>query len=122
MPRILVIDDDAMVRNAVSTILRHNGFEVDLATNGVQGLTAFRENRPDVIITDIIMPEKEGVETIIDILREQPQAKIIAISGGGRGGNSDFLRMAKSFGAAAILPKPFGPKDLLGCVMTCLAP
>lgn len=121
MPKILVVDDDAMVRTTVSTILRHHGFEVDLAVNGKQGLAAFREAAPDLVITDIIMPEKEGLETIIEMRRARPAIKIIAMSGGGRVGNSDFLRMAKSLGADAVIPKPFGPGDLLGCVKTCLA-
>jgi DNA-binding response OmpR family regulator len=121
MAKILVVDDDAMVRTTMSTILRHHGFEVELAINGKQGLAAFREAAPDLVITDIIMPEKEGLETIIEMRRVRPSIKIIAMSGGGRVGNSDFLRMAKSLGADAVIPKPFGPNDLLGCVKTCLA-
>ena len=121
MSKILVIDDDTMVRNTLSAILRHHGYEVELAVNGKQGLAAFRTGAPDLVITDIIMPEKEGIETIIEMRRDRPDAKIIAISGGGRVGNADFLRMAKTLGATAVIAKPFSPQELIGCVKTCLA-
>lgn len=66
------------------------------------------------------MPEQEGIETIRQILAERPNAKIIAISGGGRIGNTDFLQIARKVGAAEVLPKPFDPDDLLQLVSSCL--
>jgi DNA-binding response OmpR family regulator len=121
MPKILVIDDDVMVRNTISKVLRHSGFEVIVAEDGVRGLASFRRDRPDLVITDIIMPEKEGIEIIIEMRREHPETKIIAVSGGGRIGNADFLGMATSLGAAAVIAKPFLPEDLISQVKSCLA-
>jgi DNA-binding response OmpR family regulator len=121
MPKILVIDDDLMVRNTISKILRHSGFEVIVAEDGVRGLASFRRDRPDLVITDIIMPEKEGIETIIEMRREHPDTKIIAVSGGGRIGNADFLSMATSLGASAVIAKPFLPEELINQVKSCLA-
>jgi DNA-binding response OmpR family regulator len=118
--KILVIDDDPMVRSTISRILSHNGFEVNLAEDGVRGLASFRSQRPDLVITDIIMPEKEGIETITEIRRDFPGTKIIAISGGGRIGNADFLSMAKRLGATEVISKPFTPRDLVSCVRKCL--
>jgi len=121
MAKILVIDDDAMVRHTMSKILRHGGYEVVLAEDGLRGVAAFRKEHPDLVITDIIMPEQEGIATISQIRREVHDAKIIAVSGGGRIGNADFLSMARKLGANDILPKPFLPADLLERVKTCLA-
>lgn len=121
MPKILVIDDDVMVRNNICKVLRHSGFEVIAAEDGGRGLASFRRDRPDLVITDIIMPEKEGIETIIEMRREHPDTKIIAVSGGGRIGNADFLSMATSLGAAAVIAKPFLPEELINQVKSCLA-
>jgi two-component system, chemotaxis family, chemotaxis protein CheY len=121
MAKILVIDDDVMVRHTISKILRHGGHEVVLAEDGVRGMVAFRKERPDLVITDIIMPEQEGIATISQIRRETHDAKIIAVSGGGRIGNADFLAMARKLGANDILAKPFLPEELLSRVKTCLA-
>jgi DNA-binding response OmpR family regulator len=71
----------------------------------------FRSEKPDLVITDIIMPEKEGIQTITEIRREQPDAKIIAVSGGGRVGNTDFLKIARSLGADDAVAKPVDPDD-----------
>ena len=121
MPKILVIDDDVMVRNTISKILHHSGFEVVVAEDGVRGIVAFRRERPDLVITDIIMPEKEGIGTITEMRRERPDAKIIAISGGGRIGSADFLGMALKLGAIDVISKPFLPQDLVSRVKVCLA-
>jgi len=121
-PKVLVIDDDILVRRTISRILQHGGYEVTLAEDGAKGVAKFRSERPDLVITDIIMPEQEGIETIIQLLRDNPAARIIAVSGGGRLGSMDFLTVANKLGAAAILRKPFEPAELLGCVERALAP
>jgi DNA-binding response OmpR family regulator len=121
MPKILVIDDDVLMRNTMSRILRNSGFEVVLAEDGVQGVAAFRREQPDLVVTDIIMPEKEGIETIIEIRRTSPDVKIIATSGGGRAGRADFLSMAQRLGATDVIPKPFLPQDLVNRVNKCLS-
>jgi DNA-binding response OmpR family regulator len=121
MQKILVIDDDSLVRDTLLRILQRKGFEVLLASDGRRGVQMFRRERPDLVITDVIMPEKEGLETIREIRGECSDAKIIAISGGARIGNMDFLEMAGKLGAAEIIPKPFDPAELVSVVSRCLA-
>jgi CheY-like chemotaxis protein len=120
MKKILVIEDNPIVRSTVGRILQAGGYEVISANDGLQGVAAFRKEHPDLVVTDIIMPEQEGIETIRQILSDRPNAKIIAISGGGRIGNTDFLQIARKVGATEVLPKPFDPDDLLQMVSNCL--
>jgi CheY-like chemotaxis protein len=115
--KILVIDDDHLVRYTLSKILSSNGYEVVTASDGRRGMAVLRAEHPDVVITDIIMPEQEGIDTIIQIRRERPATKIIAISGGGRIRNIDFLDMAQSLGASEVLAKPFEADELLSCLI-----
>jgi DNA-binding response OmpR family regulator len=122
MPKILVIDDDGLVRDTIVRILERKGYRVLVAEDGARGLRMFRSEQPDLVITDIIMPEKEGLETIREIRGERPEAKILAVSGGGRIGNIDFLEFAGKLGACEIMPKPFDPADLLDAVGRCLGP
>jgi len=118
--KILVIDDDALVRNTIAHILGREGYELVFASDGRQGLQLFKSEHPELIITDIIMPEKEGLEVIREIREMCSDSKIIAISGGGRLGNSDFLAMAAKFGACEIIVKPFDPSELTESVSRCL--
>src|ERR1700730_13822482 len=115
--KILVIDDDHLVRYALSKILSSYGYEVVTAADGKRGMTVLRDEHPDVVITDIIMPEQEGIDTIIQIRRERPGVKIIAISGGGRIRNIDFLEMPQSLGANDVRAKPFEVDELLSCLI-----
>lgn len=121
MTTVLVIDDEELVRFTIREILEAEGYEVIEAANGQKGVEAFQNNHVDLIITDIIMPEKEGVETIIEIKRENPAIKILAISGGGRTRNMDFLKLADEFGADKTMAKPFSTEDLINAVKECLA-
>jgi len=114
--KILVIDDDHLVRYALSKILLSAGYAVVTAADGRRGMAVLRAEHPDAVITDIIMPEQEGIDTIIQIRRERPAVKIIAISGGGRIRNIDFLGMAQSLGANDVLAKPFEVDELLSCL------
>jgi DNA-binding response OmpR family regulator len=118
--KILVIDDDTLVRDTIERILERKGYSVLVAADGVRGLRMFHSEQPDLVITDIIIPEKEGLQTIREIRGEQPDAKIIAISGGSRIGNMDFLSIAGELGATEIIPKPFDPADLLSMISRCL--
>lgn len=120
MSKILVIDDDPLVRNTIGRILRRQGHEPVMAADGRQGLDLFRREQPELIITDIIMPDIEGIETIRAICRLRPGARIIAISGGGRLGNMDFLALAGKLGACETLAKPFTPAALLERIARCL--
>ncbi|HTT79373.1 MAG TPA: response regulator [Stellaceae bacterium] len=120
MSKILVIDDDPMVRKAIGRILDRRGYDVVMAGDGRHGLKLFESEQPDLVITDIIMPEREGIETIRAIHKICPGAKIIAISGGGRVGNVDFLTLAAKLGAREIIAKPFDPSELTSSVSRCL--
>jgi DNA-binding NtrC family response regulator len=119
--RILLIDDDIAVLRTLEIILTDLDYDIVTAKDGVEGLKTFYATHPDLVITDLIMPEKEGIETIIEMRRERPEVKIIAISGGGRMHNTDFLGLAASLGANAVLPKPFDPTQLAETITNCLS-
>jgi DNA-binding response OmpR family regulator len=121
MARILVIDDDHAVRLTMEVILEHEGYEVVFANDGEQGIRMFDRARPDLVISDIIMPNKEGIETITAIRERSPTTPIIAVSGGGRIGNADFLTMAMKVGANEVLPKPFEGEELTAVVGRLIA-
>src|SRR3954469_20013849 len=93
MKTVLVIDDETLVRATVARMVERAGHRVLQAANGVEGLNIFKRERVDLVVCDIIMPEKEGIETIGELRRSNPTLKIIAISGGGRADNVDFLSM-----------------------------
>ena len=101
-------------------MLEKAGHEVDLALNGRDGLALFEKNRPDLVITDIIMPQKEGLETILELRKMYPDLKIIAISGGGRIGPDEYLPSAKIFGANMIFQKPLVQKEFMQAVSLLL--
>ena len=84
MPKILVIDDDTIVRQSIIHLLEDEGYQISSANDGKRGMVMFRSGQPDLVITDIIMPEQECMQTIAEILKAAPNAKIIAISGIGR--------------------------------------
>jgi DNA-binding response OmpR family regulator len=111
--KILVIDDNAGVRHTLSKLLAKRGHDVVTAADGDRGIMLFRAEHPRVVIADIVMPQQEGIETIIQIKRERPEVKVIAISGGGRESKDSLLHTAQLFGADTILEKPFDPQELL---------
>ena len=121
MARLLVIDDEKLARLTLRKILERAGHEVVEASNGSEGIAMYRAQPFDAVITDIIMPDKEGVETIIELKRDFPQVRLIAISGGGRTRNLDFLKLAMQYGAEKILAKPFSQDDLVDAVESLLA-
>jgi CheY-like chemotaxis protein len=121
MKKILVIEDNAIVRNTMMRILQAAGYDVVTANDGLEGVALFRQETPDLVISDIIMPQQEGIATIRQILAESPGTKIIAISGGGRIGNTDFLKIARQLGASDIVAKPLDPDHFLDVVKNCLA-
>jgi CheY-like chemotaxis protein len=122
MTRILVIDDEASVRTLIRRILEGEGHLVHEAGDGEDGLAQLQSTPVDLVITDIFMPHKEGIETIRELRRQFPGAKILAISGGGKqSGLEPPLTEAKLFGAHDILAKPFTPQELLAVVSAALA-
>lgn len=116
MATILVIDDEEEIRNILQTILEEAGHEVSLAENGAEGLSLFREEPTDIVITDLIMPGKEGIETIRDLRAQFPKVKIIAISGRGGSYTNANLDRAVMIGADRSVAKPFGINEILGVV------
>jgi DNA-binding response OmpR family regulator len=105
---ILVIDDDQQFRRMICMILEDAGYEVRSAENGLAGLGMFMKERPDLVITDLYMPEKEGLETIMELRQTDKNIRILVVSGGCPHMNmSEMFTMAGIFGADAALPKPF---------------
>jgi DNA-binding NtrC family response regulator len=105
-----------MVRKIVRKMLERSGHKVVEAENGKLGIELLTSDAFDLVITDIIMPEMEGIETLINVKRQRPDTQVIAMSGGGRTGNVDFLQTAQKLGAAAILHKPFTMNSLSAAV------
>jgi DNA-binding response OmpR family regulator len=114
--KILVIDDDEPMRRMVETVLRTDGHDVVTAENGLRGMAMLSEERPQIVVTDIIMPEQEGIETILALRRGNPDIRIIAISGGDTIGGTEVLKMAQLLGANEVLQKPFRAHDLIARV------
>lgn len=106
MARILIVDDDEHIRILLEKVLSNDSHEVVTAENGAVASARQSERPADVVIMDIIMPEKEGFETIIEFRRDYPETKIIAISGGGRLGPDQYLKLARTMGAHFIFEKP----------------
>jgi len=120
MARILVIDDDATVRLSVRLALEDADHLVEDAADGEKGVALFRENPADLVVTDIFMPEKEGLQTMDEIKSMRPETKIIAISGGGRMDPEEYLSIAKNVGADHSLLKPFDIDELAEVVEALL--
>lgn len=116
MARILLIDDDDGFREMVCLALEEAGYEVLQAVDGREGVALYGKHSPDLVITDIIMPNQEGVETISILMRDFPGARIFAVSGGGGSGIVDALPVARKLGAVRTFAKPFSVKELLGAI------
>jgi CheY-like chemotaxis protein len=121
MSKILIIDDEEEIRRMFGEALENAGYDVLLASNGEEGLRLFRRHQIDLVLLDIWMPEKDGLETLVEIRRSQRSAKLIAISGGGRLGLMSPLDWASRLGAKAILRKPFTIDQLLATVSQALS-
>ncbi len=120
MANILIIDDNDDLRETLVMLLEDEGYKTNVAPDGTSGLRAFAEARPDIVITDVLMPDADGIETIRKIRALDPKARIIAMSGGALIGNAYYLRMAKTLGAMEVLAKPFEIDDLVRMIETCL--
>ena len=120
MANILVIDDDELMLGFLKERLMYKGFNVLTAINGNEGMKLFNDNQVDLVITDIIMPDKDGFETIIELKRICPDIKIIAMSGMGLGMIEPCLKTAKFSGAEYALAKPFETSNLLTTVYELL--
>jgi DNA-binding response OmpR family regulator len=121
MQSILVIDDDKLMRLALARILISSGFNVVQAADGDEGLQLYRSQEFDLVITDLIMPDKEGIQIIRELRKENSKIRIIAMSAGGRGGATDYLKWARLMGAKQCLSKPIKREELLNAVTAVLA-
>ncbi len=111
--KILLVDDDEFVCGMLDSVLLREGYQTSIARNGDEAVKKIKNEKFDLMITDILMPQKEGIEVIQEVRGANPQLKIIAISSGGRAGYTSFLRIAETFGADASLEKPFTAAQLL---------
>ncbi len=120
MTTILIIDDDVHVLGMLKKMLEHEGYDVITAPDGKEGIRSYRENPADLIITDLLMPEKDGIETIIELRRDFPEVHIIAISGGGRIDAKDHLKVAQQFEVQYTFSKPVERKELQRAIRVLL--
>jgi DNA-binding response OmpR family regulator len=119
---ILVVDDDQDLRQLVCRMLDQQGHRTLEASNGIAGLRILETTPVDVILTDVVMPDLEGLEFIRRIRRLSLSSKVIVMSGGGRGSAGDYLALATLFGADATLPKPFSATELGEVVQRIMSP
>jgi DNA-binding response OmpR family regulator len=120
MAKIYVFDDEPSILLMIKKMLEKAGHEVEIALNGYEGIKLFNKEIPDLLVTDLIMPEKEGLETIFELRRKYPELKIIAISGGGRIGPNEYLPGAKLLGADMAFQKPLDQKEFVNAVASLL--
>jgi DNA-binding NtrC family response regulator len=113
MGKILIADDDFEIRDSLQKLLQLKGHEVELAKDGLEACKALDADHFDLMVTDIVMPNQEGLESIMQARQKHPDLHLIAMSGGGKARTENYLRMAKTFGAEAIFMKPFSPREML---------
>ncbi|SME92680.1 response regulator [Desulfovibrio gilichinskyi] len=116
MSRILVVDDDPISRQILRAMLEKEGHVVSEAEDGVKALNNYDKGSVDLVITDIFMPEKEGVQTVRELIKENPDVKIIAVSGGSSSANYDSLDWIKMFGVKYTFTKPFNSKAIISAI------
>jgi DNA-binding NtrC family response regulator len=121
MKSILIVDDHEISRKALRTILELSGYAVLEASDGNEAIRQFDNYNPDLVVTDLIMPEKDGIEVLFEIKQKDNDAIVIAISGGGRIGPENYLDAAKKLGAIATFEKPLKPEILLTAIKDALA-
>jgi len=120
MADILIIDDEGLMREMLRAILTREGWSVQTAVNGLDGLKKVTAAPPRLVVTDIIMPEGEGIETIRALRKSWPAVRILAMSGGGRHGAFGFLEIARKLGAHATIDKPFARADVVALVRSLM--
>jgi two-component system cell cycle response regulator CpdR len=113
MPGVLFVEDDKELREMLKMSLLRSGFTVMEAENGKEAIAHFKPLVTDFVVTDLIMPEEDGLKVVIKLRELKPSIKIIAISGGGKVGPGSYLNLAKALGADAIFSKPFSINDLI---------
>ena len=121
MATVLIADDDQRVRELLKRMLETAGYETITASNGNEALKLYQAKKPDLLIIDIVMPEKEGIETIIELRNINPDVSIIAISGGGTVGPETYLGIAEKLGAKETIEKPIVKDELISKVSKVLS-
>lgn len=122
MPSVLIVDDEEAIRRLIRSTLEQAGYRVQEAADGKEGLSHYRQSPTDLVIMDILMPDQDGLESILTLRREFPDAKIMAITGGSDMiGILNFLDVARMLGARRTLQKPFEMHQLLDAVQTEIA-
>jgi len=121
MRKVLIIDDESSIRKFLRKLIEKGNYQVIEAENGNQGIEAYKKNRPDLIITDLIMPEKDGLETIEEIKILNPDVKIIGISGGGTLDPEIYLNLASKLGVDRTFAKPIDNDILLSTIKEMLS-
>lgn len=117
MAQVLIIEDDDSMRSVLKDMLERQNYEVMVASDGEEGLKMFRDNPTSLVITDIIMPNKEGMELIFEFQQDFPDTKIIAISGGGKGSANDYLNIVSTIpNVKRVFEKPFAMDEMLQAV------
>jgi DNA-binding NtrC family response regulator len=120
MPNILLVDDDDLSRGAVHKMLERSGYAVHSTGIGQDALEHYRDQPSNLVITDLIMPDLDGLELIQQLRRIDPAVRVLAISGGGRVDAEEYLSAARKLGAVEVLPKPFSGQELKGAVEKAL--
>jgi YesN/AraC family two-component response regulator len=116
MKKILIIDDEDLIREGLKIALEMEGYEIQICNDGKEAFKVVPEFKPEIVITDIIMPDIDGIEVIISLRKLPNPPKIIAISGGGRISAGDHLKSAKQLGASSTFTKPFSIAELIECI------
>jgi DNA-binding response OmpR family regulator len=122
MPRILVTDDDADLRATLQKLLSLRGYAVDVGRDGLEGARMLQQQPYALLITDIVMPNQEGLESIIQADKRYPEMRIIAMSGAAKTSTEVYLRVAKNVGADFVFQKPFSPREMLEKVRELIGP
>ncbi len=122
MQSILVIDDQPEMRSSVQAVLAGSGYAVTTAANGREALSSLAKAKVDLVVTDVLMPGKDGIEVIMDLRKSQPNLPVIVMTGGGHLAGGFYLKLARDLGAKGILQKPFSPEQLLLTVALALPP
>lgn len=120
MASILLVEDDQQMRALLKLLLTSSGYEVHDVPNGRRAFDEYQQHRFDLVITDLVMPEIDGLEVIMELLRRDKDMRIIAISGAGEDGGKEYLRIAQKLGAQLTLSKPFTNKEFLQAVSLAL--
>ena len=113
MIKILIVDDEVQIRESLKIFLERNGYTISVAADGAEALNIISSETFNLVVMDIIMPEKDGVELLVEIRKDYKNLPVIAMTGGGRIGKQNYLQMAKALGASAVLTKPYDLDDFL---------